>query len=102
MHEVTRLRAAAHHLRELAEALALGYDITVALDDIEFRISEIVQDVTAQALACELRGRGEKQHATTVLDLRRFERFRRARARARRAGGEEPDHGARAVEHSGR
>jgi hypothetical protein len=59
----------------------------------------LVDDANTVAIAKELRKKGQRHEASTLIDLRRRDRNCRYRARARRARREESDHRARAVEH---
>lgn len=62
----------------------------------------LVDDANTTAIAIELRKKGQRHAASTLVDLRRRDRNCRYRARARRARREESDHRARGVESAGR
>jgi hypothetical protein len=62
----------------------------------------LVDDANTTAIATELRKRGQRHEASTLIDLRRRDRNCRYLARARRARREESDHRAHPVEHAGR
>jgi hypothetical protein len=102
MTHLARARAAVRHLRAVVERLEGGHDVQWSLTVLERRISELVEDVHAMAMAASLREKGQTHEASELVRLRGATRNSGWRQRARRARREESDYRARAVERAGR